>query len=207
MRRLVFPLSALLVVVGCQSYPTGAPGAALGEVHSGATIRVQPVVSRALGYRTLDQVLPYDEGSIEHLTVQLFKLTDDQGNAIAEAPVKKADNSDMAVDMLPDAAALPGNKFHQTVSFSNLKPKVTYRVRAFAYRMIEGVDTVISTTAESVDPAQRSYVDVAVGGNDTPALASLRVRLKDKLFDGRASSAGITVTPGGLNPVANETIN
>jgi hypothetical protein len=203
-RQLSLLVLSMAHLAGCQAYPASAPDPSRSAT---GLIRVVPVMAGAPGYGLLEVVTPYDEASIEHLTVQLFKITDDQGDAIAETPVKDAAGADVSRDLLPDAEAAIGARFAQTVSFNNLKPGVTYRVRAFAYRLIDGVDTVISTSGEQAEEARRSYVDVPVGNDDAPSLRPLRVRLVDKAFDGRTGSQGITVTPGGLNAVANESID
>ena len=82
------------------------------------------------------------------------------------------------------------------VTFSHLRSNRAYRVRAEAF----GADGALI----SVDAL--SYVDLTLGQDDAPTIATIPVRLQDRPFDGQATSDPVAVTEGGLVPAGVETI-
>lgn len=81
------------------------------------------------------------------------------------------------------------------IVFSNLKNNTTYRIRPFAY----------ASTGTSQCISSSSYVDVVVGTDDRPAIATLSVQLIDKAFNGQASSS-LVVNSGGYVAIASESL-
>jgi hypothetical protein len=147
--------------------------------HASSEIAVLPQVSEA-GYATQAVVTPYSQASINHLTLRLFKVV-----AGAEAPVLDANGNPLSRD-------LSGAQLGNPVTFSNLAPNSTYRVRAAAYK---APGTSAGDLISTVDSS--SYVDIPLVNDDRPPLAVLRVKLVDVLFSGQASASGIQVVNGG----------
>lgn len=81
---------------------------------------------------------------------------------------------------------LPNAQLGNPIAFSHLKNNTIYRVRPFAYAS-SGTAQCISTS---------SYVDVVVGIDDRPSIATLSVNLIDKPFNGQATASGIVVASG-----------
>ncbi|MNX75008.1 hypothetical protein D3C86_1064660 [compost metagenome] len=173
MNRVFAPLLlSAAFVAGCAALETSPTAGALS---------VQPRVSEG-GYRsqTAAVVAPYLSGDINHLVIALFKL--DNG---AETPVVGPGLVPVRKDIEQASLSVP-------VTFYNLHPNTTYRIRAFAYKATgEATDDLISTTDSA------SYKDVRVETSLTPSIEQVPVKLINKLFKAEATSS-IVVTDGTL---------
>ncbi|MNX79233.1 hypothetical protein D3C86_1108570 [compost metagenome] len=114
-----------------------------------------------------------------HVVLSLHTL-----NGQVETPVKNAQDVALTLDV-------PKAELDHDVVFSKLKANTTYRIKAQAYK---AAGTSVADLISTGDSA--SYVDVAVGENDRPAVA-LTVKLKDQVFSGTVTLPEITVTNGG----------
>lgn len=123
-------------------------------------------------------VAPYTRSDVARVEIKLYRRVD-------------ATETELA------ARTLLASELDRGVTFENLRPFTSYRVRAFAFQA--------DGTFISEDDA--SFVDLTLGDDDAPALATLRVQLLDKPFNGQASSAPVAVSDGGLVPAGVETIS
>lgn len=142
---------------------------------SQVTLIVRPQVLDGQSIQAINN--PYTQASINHLTLKLSDVTTTE--------------QDLGI-----SRNLLNAQLDNPVVFSNLKPNVTYRIRAYAYAS-SGTGELISTSDAS------SYTDVTVGTDDRPSLTTLRVRLVDKAFNGLATSS-ISLTNGAYSQVAPE---
>ncbi len=133
------------------------------------------------GFRALALVKSYDAEDIDHLLLKLFRL-----DGTREEPV--TDSEGKAVTKL-----IPGQQLDSKVVFGSLLPDTTYRIRAYAYKA-EGEDPGNLISEEN----ETSFTDVSTSKDDAPVATSLKVKLADVFFNGRASAEGILVTPGGF---------
>lgn len=183
---LVPVLCAGCMYVPIGSLPTLNVQNAVLSVGGRAEIQVTAQVS-AGGLSVQSVVSPFVAANIDHLLLELFVMSggleaaalDAQGN-----PVQK----DIA-----------GADLDNSVAFKNLRHDTTYRIRSYAYKAVgTAASDLISSDASS-------SVDVVVGRDDRPVLASIPIRLIDKVFDGQAT-ASIVVTDGDLVDNGTETI-
>lgn len=152
---------ASLFLTGCMLAPT--------STGRGALILKPQVTSGT--YQTHTVVPPYTQASIHHLDLKLFTV---DGTEHDLGISKTLYNADL------------GN----TVTFSNLRAGLTYRIKATAY-------SSSSVLISSED--QDSYTDIHLDTDDHPAFSPLKVRLINQPFNGQATSSGIVVTPGGYS--------
>jgi hypothetical protein len=150
-----------------------------------ASLELRPAVSEGR-FQTQGIVSPYTASSINHLQVKLFKLVG--GN---EQAVQLPGGQNLEAD-------LPQASLSSKVVFTNLTYDTTYRARGYAYGDA-GTANLISTQDN------RSRVDITIGRDDRPNLATLPIQLIDKPFSGEASPA-IQVTTGGLVPTGTASI-
>jgi hypothetical protein len=143
-----------------------------------ASFVVVPIVESG-AFRTQAVIQPYVSADINHLTLKLFRVVGG-----SEQAVLGAGGSPLQIDQ--SQANLGG-----AITFSNLDFDTSYRIRAYAYADA-GTANLISTNDAG------SYVDVAAGRDDRPTIANLRVRLVDRLFDGKATASAIALTAGTL---------
>jgi hypothetical protein len=196
--RPLMPLVCALALSGCQSYPLSPSAASATE---GLTLKVQPaIVSAAFQALALE---PHTAASVDHLVVQVFTLTPMSDAPATETAVLDAASQPRVVTLAANTDPNATSRFGEPVSFTGLKANATYRIRAYAYDGAVEPANLISTTAESADETLRSYTDVVVT-TTAPATQTLRVRLIDQVFDGRSTSTGVAVTPGGFNHVPNQ---
>lgn len=135
------------------------------------------VVRPEFGYQSLTQVLPYAQGDINHLTIKLLTPTEQELGISKDIP-----NADLG----------------SSVVFSNLRANTTYRIRAYAY--------LTSGTGSCISNDEGSYIDVAVGTDNQPAMTPLKVKLIDKGFNGIGTSS-LAVTPGGYSYASTESFD
>lgn len=118
-------------------------------------------------YGTQSEVNPNLSGDINHLILELRYAT--SLDLVATRDISKADLTNHIV-------------------FNNLRANTGYRVVANAYKT---ADTSQEISTDDSD----SYTEFTTTGDDAPAIAPLKVQLKDVLFNGIGSSS-IVVTPG-----------
>lgn len=122
-------------------------------------------------------VAPYTRGDVASLVIRLFLRDGTTETEVA-------------------ARTLTTTEFDQPIAFASLRPFRTYRARGFAFQ----------ADGALISAEELSYVDITVGNDDAPTVGTLPIRLQDKTFDGRATSAPIAVTDGTLVPAGIETI-
>ena len=194
-------LSSSLLLAGCVDVPLGSLPDTQTVANGGATLEVKPEVV-AGGYTTLApapdpafDVHKYGEGDVHTVDVQLFKIPSVGAESSTESAVKTTGGEDVL-------KPIPRVNLASPISFTNLHANTVYRVRAFAYRAEPFDATTLISTTDS-----QSYIDVLVGTNERPTVADLKVRLKDKPFNGQATASAIIVTEGGLETTAPEAIH
>lgn len=128
--------------------------------------------------RTQAVVTPYGPSDINHLVIQAYKVVNG-----SEVAVTKTDGSPLKKD-------IPNASLPQPVVFTNLHFDTTYRFKAYAYADA-ATESLISTADAS------SSVDVVVAKDDRPTLATLPVKLIDRVFSGQASSS-VTIKNGSV---------
>lgn len=200
---IALTLSSALLLAGCVDIPfSSLPNSDTQTLaNGGVTLEVKPEVV-AGGYTTLApapdpafDVHKYVEGDIHTVVVQLFKVPSVGADPSTETSVKTTGDADVLKPILRANLGTP-------IRFTNLHANTVYRVRAFAYRAEPFDSTTLISTTDS-----QSYIDVSVGTNERPTVADLKVRLKDKAFNGQATASAIIITEGGLETSAPEAIN
>ncbi len=165
MKPIRYMLLLFLVLSGCAQVSPLARHEA-----GGATLTLTPRYLSG-GYRAQAVVPQIDVTSVNHLVIELNRVT-----AQGEEPVLTPDGGRVAAD-------LARTELSSSITFAHLARNTTYRIRAYAYRDA-GTDPgdLISVSAES-------YVDVAVGDDDMPALSPLTVKLTATPFAATARVA------------------
>lgn len=184
---LIPALAGTLLLSGC-NLPLGfLTSHDAGSVANGsALLKLQPEV-RSGGFRTQAAVTPYTSADVSLFEFKLFKL-DAQGN---ETAVKNAQGGDLT--LTAPRAVLGGS-----VQFEKLNANTTYRIKAKAFADSQG-SQLISTADAS------SSTDIRINQEDRPTLATIKVQLIDKAFDGQGGS-GVDVSSGSLVPSGSESI-
>lgn len=144
-----------------------------------ADLRLVAAVPSAPAARTvLAVVAPYTRADIASLVVRLYDVVDATETEVA-------------------ARTLAPAELDTWLTFGSLRRNRLYRARGTA-----------SATGGAVisDPAA-SVVDIPVGVDATVPAATLPIRLIDRTFDGRTTSAPMTVTDGVLIPAGIETMS
>lgn len=141
------------------------------------TLVLKPQVT-AGQYETKAQVDPYTQSSIHHLILKLYTF---DGSEHDQNIQKTLFNEDLS----------------RSVTFTNLKPNITYRVKAYAY-FSEDNSVLISTSDVN------SYTDIVLGTDDRPTITTLKVRLIDRDFSGQATASGVIVNSGSFLPAGSE---
>lgn len=179
-------LAALLLAptAGLASCSIPAPTTALASGTGRISLQAE-VGDRVRG--TLNVISPYTQADIDHVVLKLFSVVSG-----VETPVLGPDSTQVTVD-------IPSTVLGRPVVFSSLANDTTYRVRAFAYQ------TAGESASDLISDESTSFVDVTVGSDSAPQMASVPVLLIDKAFEAEATSA-MSVTTGGLAGVGFESI-
>lgn len=180
-QRLLAALIGSTLVAGCTPVPTSQSDDG-GTAH--ASIAIKPIV-RAGGYAVQAEVANNTLASIQKLELRLFTVGE-QG----EQPLM--DGNQQIAQILTST-----QQVSQTVKFTNLRAKTTYRVKAIAYG---ANDAVINRE----DPA--SFVDIPVVTDDSPVTAELKIQLDDVTF-AAAATTSIVVSDGGWKTVGPATVS
>lgn len=178
-KQLVLAMLGVSLTAGCVYVPLGkVPKLAAGTTAAAGTAVLQVTPKVLAGGYTVQQVVNvYSKEDVNHLLVVLFKLDGASESAMVDT---KGD------PIYKDVAR--GN-LETPLTFSNLHPNTTYRLKSFAFQAAgtASVD-IISTEASAT-------VDVRVGADNKPTSADLPVQLKDKDFAGRVDPT-LGITPG-----------
>lgn len=173
--RVLSALAAITAVAGCVYLPLGKVSPINGMA---ASIRVKTEFGTG-NYRTQTSgdLLPYAQSDVQHIVLKLYASLG-VGNESASLAEKD----------------IPAASLSEQVSFFNLHPNTTYRIKAFAYKA-SGVatDDLISVQASAT-------VDVPVLTDERPTAANLKVQLKDRPFQAQGTSS-IVVTNGSLTNI------
>lgn len=177
---LLLPACLMLAPLsGCQStaVPTGVAHAVAGS----RTLVIQP---RFDAYHTQSTVAPYAKANINHLVLQLYTVA----NAV-ESQALDGNDQPIALDVANADLA-------KTVSFTNLKPNTTYRVKALAYKATGTAAADLISTQDA-----SSYVDVTVADDDRPTMSQLKVQLIDRNVSMKLTGSNTLVTSNAGTPV------
>lgn len=134
------------------------------------TLILQPQTSSG-SYATKTTVPINSQATINHLILKLYTVNGSE----TYTGIQKT---------------IPGAQLGNAVVFAGLKANTTYRIKAYAYSSSD------ESTLISIDDVD-SYTDITLTSDDRPTIASLKVKLKDVPFDGKATSS-IAVTNGSL---------
>lgn len=196
MKKFLIPTLAIALLAGCAgAQPTAVTPAAVDSVDMIA----QLAVTNQEGYRLMATQTAYNLADVDHVTLTLYRSSGNQtgpwGTAIATKVVAK----DAATGLLATAP----------VTLQNLKMGTNYKVVATAFAAAD--ETVAANRIDTASEADNAVTFVtpslAAGGTTNSAsgasidadarTVTLKVKLKDKTFNGRAESAnGVTVTNG-----------
>ena len=170
---------AMTLLTGCAVTSVGMTGSS-----GNATLSVTPDVSNG-SYQSQAILNAYSSADIEHVLIRLYTVSGGVETLVLDGssnPVQK----DVASGSIANA-----------IVFGNLASQTTYRIRAFAYK---SPGTAAGDLISTVDAS--SSVDVVLTNNDRPTLATLPVKLIDRVFDGQATASGIVVASGSVNAPA-----
>ncbi|MNL07502.1 hypothetical protein D3C87_1281790 [compost metagenome] len=167
MFRLTPPLvslAAIACLAGC-SLASLQTAPMRGE----ASLTIAPRI-QAGGYATQAVVSPYTAGDVQLAVVTLNTVAGSSETQVATLNVAKADLA-------------------KTIVFGQLRPDLTYRIKAKAYR------TPRATLSGLISVDASSSVDVVVGRENTHTV-TLSVQLVDRPFSATSLIPGVTITDG-----------
>lgn len=161
LQRLV-PLAAVTLLAGCS----------LASLHSApmageASLRIQPRI-QAGGYAAQATISPYSSDDVNHLVLTLHTVVGSTETQVATADVPKLD-------------------LGRTIVFGKLRPDLTYRIKARAYKATG------TAPADLISVDASSSALVVVGRKDEHAVG-LSVQLADRPFSATTVIPGVTVT-------------
>lgn len=128
-------------------------------------------------YTTKTAISTYSQADIDHLVLKLFTYDGQE--------------HDLGIEK-----SIPNAQLANSITFSNLRVNTTYRIKAYAY--------AANSALISLD-ASPSYTDVSISSDDRPNVATLKVQLIDKLFNGQGTSS-LAITNGGYSYSASESL-
>jgi len=163
MKTSLAPLLAIALLAGC------SPAALMDPMSDNATLRVSPRFQEG-GYATQALVTPYTGADVNHLVLSLHTVAGSTETLVATSDVPQAD-------------------LGKSIVFGKLRPDLTYRIKAKAYKAAG------TAPADLISLDASSSVDVVVGREDRHAIA-LTVRLIDRPFNASTTIPGVTVTDG-----------
>ena len=175
-------LLPLLLAAGCAGVGPEGQTATGG----GATLELRPTFVDGT-YRTQEVIAPNTAADVNHILVKLCTVSD--GGA----------TSSVMIGGNPVQVDIPGASVSAPVKLGNLRRNTTYRVQGFAYRASG------SAPGDQISVDSGSFVDVPVGSDDRPTVASLPIRLADRSFGGQATGS-MTVTGGTVVGAGTETL-
>ncbi len=170
-------------LTGCLYMPVGRLPA-LDEAAASPPVPDRSLVLRTVfrngGLRTQELVKPYSRLDVDHLVVTVTPTAGGGG-----IPILERDLSGPAI--LAD------------IPIGGLRPDTTYRItgRAFA-RPGRDLADILSVDASS-------SIDLTVTRDDRPGPVALPVQLRDRIFDGQASTS-VLILPGGVTDLGRERI-
>lgn len=190
MKRFLLGITTLMLV-GCP-----APSANLGnqgaqDVSGNAVLEIVPEF-RDGGYKTQAEIKNYTQSDIKRLDIELIRLEKDGETWTLPASLSDANRKISSIE------PTFGGK---SIRFAGLRPNTSYRVRWFAYNATESV--LPDGVNHISEPGQ---VDVAIAMDDAVKVATMSIKLKDRLFSSTATLDGIEVIDGGYTYPGGETI-
>jgi hypothetical protein len=202
MTKFIIPALAIALLAGCAGT---APTASVptGQVATTQTDSIDMFARLAVtgqdGYRLMATQTAYNLADIDHVTLTLYRSSGDGTGPWGSAIATKKVNRDGTTSLLATAP----------VTLQNLKMDTHYKVVATAYAAAD--ETVAANridTGLEADGAVSFKTPAKVAGETTNSAnadtidtdartVTVKVKLKDKTFNGRAESAnGVTVTNG-----------
>lgn len=161
------------MVAGCIYVPLGKiPHLTAGTLAAAGkvTLTVTPQVGVG-SYSTQAVVNLYTQGDVNHLVLTLFKV-----DGASESEMVDPTGTPIFKD-------IPHGSMSAPVSFTNLHPNTTYRLRAFAYQATG------TASADVISEDASSSLVVKVLTDDKPTAADFPIKLKDRPFHGEATSS------------------
>lgn len=168
-------LTGSLLFAGCATPWAVRPAST--AVAGRATLVLTPDVRATGARRTQAVVEPLTAEDVDHIRVQLFRVTAETEEAVLDGQG-------------PLSVRIERDQLDRPIVLTQLHPQTRYRVRAWAYQAADELPEHLI----SLDTA----VDVEVGSDDRPTVSTLRIPLRDVPFHGRATLPGIELVPGGL---------
>lgn len=187
LNKLLFALVGGVLLAGCVYVPLGkVPQLTAGSLAAAgkASLVVAPrlkdgtFATQPESFSTQAVVEPYTRTDVQHVLIALFKVEGGTESAIVDPKG------------IPITRDLPMDAMERLVTFSDLHPNTTYRVRAFAFQAAG------TASADVISEVASSTLEVRVEGDEKPTTADLAITLKDKAFNGVASPS-IGFDPGG----------
>lgn len=140
------------------------------------TLVLRPEIQK--GHITQGAVTVYDQNSIAHLKLELWTLNGSVESALVTQ------------------RTLLQSQLGNPIVFTNLKANTSYRVKAIAYADLADTQVISSNDSDS-------YTDIPLLTDDAPSIATLKVKLIDRSFNGQASSS-IDIISGEYSPIGTE---
>lgn len=171
--------AACLAAVGCaQPTPPAAPPLAFTTPEQGTvTATAKLSVVDATGRQLLAAIEPWKFADIDHVQVALFKGAD-------------------ATPLV--ALAIGKGELARPITFSNLRQGTAYRVEIKAWS-----DAAEATQIDNLAADAASCTTAFTTSNvDSIDIGALKLRLKNKVFEGKTTGSAIAVTDGTLVPGA-----
>ncbi len=160
-----------LVLAGC------AQGQPLPQPHAGGFALTVLPSFQAGGFRSQAVIPEIERDDVHHLVLKLHHLTGD-----VETPVLTTGGAAVMAD-------LSRSELESPITFSQLAPNHSYRIRAYAYK----APGMAAEDLISVSDAA-SFTDITVENDDRPALTPLAVKLIATPF---AATTSVALSTGG----------
>lgn len=188
-RHLFAGLAGLaLMLVGCQAMPEGLtlPMSAKFRPGGAPAVTVRPEVAPERGVLAAADPL-WAPKDVDHIVIGLYRLE------LVDATVTEVEVASRSVDNFDHTRSF--QLVEQEFTFNNLHADTAYRIRGFAYSGdASDATTLISKTDLS------SAVDFTTTNNDRPTPVGIKIRLKDRPYDGTGLARGIAVEEGDYLP-------
>ncbi|MBO9541292.1 hypothetical protein J7643_11945 [bacterium] len=184
--KLILALLGGALLAGCVYVPLGkVPQLTAGTLAAAgkASLVLTPMiheigyVTRPEGFSTQAVLTPYVRADVKHVLFALYKVEDGTESAIIDPKGN------------PVTLDVPTEALDQSITFANLHPSATYRVRAFAF-------TAAGTASiDLISEEASSTLEIKVPDEEKPAAAEVPVTLKGKAF-GAGGDASLSIIPG-----------
>lgn len=163
------PVFSILLLSGCMvSQSISDKGALI----------LKPQIN-AGSYLSQTTISAYTQASINHLRLKLYTFDDSEHDQGIQKTLLNA-------------------QLDNPIVFANLKPNITYRIKAYAYASSD--DSLLISTSDA-----DSYTDVTLTDDDRPTVGTLKVKLIDRAFSGQATSS-LVINNGGYSAIGPESL-